>query len=64
VRRITAADGRVWQIRVRTPLPRWRRWSKRIWRVRGWQAARLAVDEVARELQQGVEAAPDDRLLV
>lgn len=37
--------------------------EKRIWRVRGWQAARLAVDEVARELQQGVEAAPDDRLL-
>jgi ABC-type multidrug transport system fused ATPase/permease subunit len=37
--------------------------EKRTWRVRGWRAARRAVAEVTRELQQGVEAAPDDKLL-
>lgn len=53
--------GRPWAVEA---WPEGDEHEKRTWRVRGWRAARLAVDEVARELRQGVEAAPDERLLV
>jgi hypothetical protein len=34
--------------------------EKRAWKVRGWRRSRRAVDEVARELEAGLVAAPAD----
>ena len=50
-----AAARRPWRVRATTLGPPF---EEHEWHVRGWRRSKRAVEEVARELEQGVEPAP------
>jgi hypothetical protein len=38
----------------------WPKGETKTWKVRGWRRSKRALDEVLRELEMGVDAAPED----